>query len=102
MGHMTPDKDIRILFGSDSDAMQQSYYATNVFPQYLSLNRGSWNAMEQTVRAFFIEKENDDFFVITGVCFQEREDQRTEQVEAIKKITGATIPSKVWKIVCTS
>lgn len=49
-GHMAPAGDMKW----DKQAMAESFYMTNMAPQFPDLNRGSWNKLEQKCREWAI------------------------------------------------
>jgi endonuclease G len=65
--------------------MAESFYFTNMAPQYPGLNRGQWKALEDYTRKLAIE--HDSVFVQTG-CVGEA-----------KKVKSLSIPTHCWKIV---
>lgn len=62
-GHLCPAGDM----GFDSIAMDESFYMSNMCPQFPGFNRGIWNALEQKVRTWTLLF--DTLFVITGPVF---------------------------------
>jgi endonuclease G, mitochondrial len=83
-GHMAPAGDMR----KDSAAMQQSFYLTNMVPQYPDLNRRVWAGLERYVRL----KVTPDrpLYVITGPVY-----------DGSKKMigNGVYIPSHTFKVI---
>lgn len=62
-GHLCPAGDM----GFDSVAMSESFYMSNMCPQYPGFNRGIWKSLEEQVRVWALEF--DTLFVITGPVF---------------------------------
>jgi endonuclease G len=83
-GHMAAAGNMR----KDSAAMEQSFYLTNMVPQYPQLNRGIWAALERYVRLKVTPER--PVFVITGPIYGS--DQKT-----IGK--GVWVPSHTFKVV---
>lgn len=65
-GHLAPVEDMR----KDSAAMLQSFYMSNVVPQYNKLNRGAWKALEDHARKQALKY--DGVYVFTGPVFAAR------------------------------
>jgi endonuclease G len=81
-GHLAPAADQQCL---GAQVMAESFYFTNMAPQYPGLNRGQWKALEDYTRKLVIE--HDSVFVQTG-CVGEA-----------KKVKSLSIPTHCWKIV---
>lgn len=81
-GHLSPAADNRC--GSDM-VMEESFYFTNMAPQYPGLNRGQWKALEEYARQ--LAETQDSIFVQAG-CTGE-----------IKKLQKLSVPSHCWKII---
>ncbi|PKP01077.1 MAG: DNA/RNA endonuclease [Bacteroidetes bacterium HGW-Bacteroidetes-6] len=62
-GHLCPASDM----GFDSVAMSESFYMSNMCPQYPGFNRGVWKSLEEQVRVWSLQF--DTLFVITGPVF---------------------------------
>ena len=62
-GHLAPAGDMAYHL----EALKESFYMTNITPQYPSCNRGIWKRLENMVRAW-AEKEGK-LCVITGPVF---------------------------------
>lgn len=63
-GHLAPDAAIK-AFGRTAQA--ETYYLTNIIPQYSRINRGVWADLEDAVRRW--ANEHDTTWVITGPLF---------------------------------
>lgn len=59
-GHLCPAADNRW----SQDAMNQSFYMSNMSPQDPDLNRGIWKELEEKVRDWAVE--NEEVYVVTG------------------------------------
>lgn len=59
-GHMAPARD----FAWSSDAMDQTFYLTNICPQSEELNANDWNYLERRVRSW--AREFGKVWVVTG------------------------------------
>lgn len=80
-GHLSPAADARC---NQSD-MDESFYFTNMAPQYPGLNRGQWKALEDHTRDLAIEKDSVQIF---AGC-----------VGNAGKIKQLTIPTHCWKVI---
>jgi endonuclease G len=81
-GHMAPAADNQC---SGQDAMIESFYFSNMAPQYGQLNRGDWKTLEMKTRE--LAKSLDSVKVWTG------------SLGEIKKIGKVSVPSKCWKVI---
>lgn len=81
-GHLSPAGDNACL---GREVMDESFYYTNMVPQYPGLNRGQWKALEDETRT--LARSLDSVFVEAG-CVGE-----------IKKIKTVSVPSYCWKII---
>lgn len=81
-GHLSPAADSRC---SGIDVMEESFYFTNMAPQYPGLNRGQWKALEDMSRQLAIQ--HDSIFVQAG-CVGEA-----------KKVNRLSVPTHCWKVV---
>jgi len=59
-GHMAPAGDMAF----DAEAMQESFYMSNMSPQLRELNGGIWQELEETVRDWAYH--NDEVYIVTG------------------------------------
>ena len=59
-GHMTPAADMKW----DAEAMQQSFFMTNICPQNPGLNSNGWSRLEKKVRAW--ARRDSSLIVATG------------------------------------
>lgn len=81
-GHMVPAADNQC---SGDQAMKESFYFSNMTPQYHSLNAGDWKVLEMQTRE--LAKSLDSVKVWAGSVGEE------------KKIGKVSIPTKCWKII---
>lgn len=79
-GHISPAADAKC---NQSD-MDESFYFTNMAPQYPGLNRGQWKMLEDRTRTLAVEK---DSVHIRAGC-----------VGDAGKIKRVTIPTYCWKV----
>jgi len=63
-GHLAPAADMKW----SAEAMQESFYLSNMSPQNKSFNRGIWNSLEDKVREY--AKHNQQIKVVTGPILQ--------------------------------
>lgn len=59
-GHLAPAGDMAF----DEEAMQESFYMSNISPQISAMNGGIWNELEETTRDWAYH--NDEVYVVTG------------------------------------
>lgn len=86
-GHMAPAGDMKW----NAEAMQQSFYLTNILPQYRGLNTGSWKGIEEKCRA---RAEQDScIYIVCGHVNGEK---------PIKYIgdTRVAVPQRLFKVIC--
>lgn len=81
-GHISPAADNQCM---GKQGMEESFYFTNMAPQYPGLNRGQWKTLESFTRHTALEK---DSVHIRAGCVGE-----------IKKLKNmVSVPSYCWKI----
>jgi len=80
-GHLSPAADARC----NEVHMAESFYFTNMAPQYPGLNRGQWKNLEEWTRILAVE--NDSVFVQAG-C-----------VGVLQQIKRVTVPTHCWKVI---
>lgn len=80
-GHLSPAADNRCVVG----AMNESFYFSNMAPQYPGLNRGQWKMLEEWTRD--MAKQHDSVHVEAGCG------------GSAKKVKQLTIPTYCYKIV---
>lgn len=81
-GHMAPAADNQC---SGKEAMEESFYFSNMVPQYGQLNRGDWKTLEMYTRE--LAKSLDSVKVWTGSVGEQ------------KKIGSISVPTKCWKVI---
>lgn len=81
-GHMSPAAD-NLCQGEE--AMRESFYFTNMSPQYHTLNAGDWKSLEVLTRD--LAKEKDSILVWSGSIGEQ------------KKIGRVSVPIKCWKVI---
>ncbi len=86
-GHMAPNYLIASCYGKSSQ--QETFLMTNITPQKATLNRKSWQRLEEIIGNDFWEWQGD-FWVVTGPIF-------AEQPKTIKQ-TQVAIPKSFYKI----
>ena len=84
-GHMLPSASRQ----SDYNTNAQTFYATNMMPQYSNFNQGVWGNLEGKVRNWGC---SDTLFVVTGTLF-ENSNYITARGRTIRR------PSHAYKIV---
>lgn len=80
-GHNFPAADA----ACDQVANDESFYFSNMTPQYPALNRGDWKVLEALVREYVIKE--DSIHVWCG------------SVGEIKKIGKISVPKQCWKVI---
>lgn len=81
-GHMAPAADNQC---SGILAMNESFYFSNMAPQYGALNRGDWKTLEMATRKLALEQ--DSIKVWTG------------NVGVAKRIGRVAVPTHCWKVI---
>lgn len=81
-GHMSPAAD-NLCEGEE--VMKESFYFTNMSPQYHSLNAGDWKDLEVLTRE--LAKQKDSIKVWAG------------SIGVQKKIGRVSVPVKCWKVI---
>ncbi len=85
-GHMAPAADMKW----SPQAMQESFYMTNIVPQVRSLNSGTWGRLENKCRQ---RACNDSAIVIiSGPVL-------TDPVEMRLGSTGVAVPQRLFKVI---
>lgn len=83
-GHMSPFENNRM----NQTTANESFYYTNIAPQYPNLNRGIWKALENHIRDIAIQEKM--IYVITGAVFDDSKYVKTGKIQ---------VPSSFYKIV---
>jgi endonuclease G len=96
-GHMVPAEDM----DNSELGMKQSFYMSNVAPQYPSFNRGIWKKLETHVRNI---GKRDTIYVYTGVVVPANRkftirDTVDGKGNPVKRETYVSIPTHFWKVV---
>lgn len=81
-GHMAPAADNQC---SGPKAMVESFYFSNMAPQYGALNRGDWKTLEMNTRK--MAAESDSLHIWAG------------NVGEAKRIGRVAVPTKCWKVI---
>lgn len=85
-GHMTPAGDLKW----DQQALDESFYMTNVCPQDKDMNENAWGDLELKVREW--AKRDKSLIVITGPIL-------SEHMDYIGKRHRVAVPKQFYKIV---
>jgi len=83
-GHIIPAEDMDF----NEEAMQESFYMSNISPQLPGFNRGIWKKLENTVRKNAARK--GDLIIITGSIFTDG--------ELTEINNGVAVPSHFFKV----
>ena len=86
-GHMAPAGDMKW----DSNAMDESFYMTNMCPQAQELNRGAWKKLEEKCRAKAIA--DSAVIIVCGPIFD------TKEPRARIGNTGVAVPDRFFKVI---
>jgi endonuclease G len=81
-GHLAPAADFKCGTAQD---MAETFYFSNMAPQYPGMNRGQWKSLEEHTRA--LAQQHDSVFVQAG-CVGVRQ-----------HIARVAVPTHCWKIV---
>lgn len=87
-GHLVPAHDMAF----DAQAMEESFYMTNICPQDPDFNRGIWKRLEHQVRTWAEQEQR--LYVITGPILRERVPR-----EARLKTSGPSVPRQFFKVI---
>lgn len=86
-GHMLPSAARYNNWNSNA----QTFYATNMMPQYGNFNGGIWGTLESKARGWAGSNSNDTLFVVTGTLFKD--------TKTISNNNGPiAVPSHCWKV----
>jgi endonuclease G len=83
-GHLVPYEDV----ADDAEAAKESFFLTNIVPEFSDHNRGIWRAVEGRTRKLIINKQY--VFIITGPIFDK---------EPATLKSGVPIPSHLFKFI---
>ncbi len=84
-GHMAPAADMRW----SKQAMEESFYLSNVCPQKAELNAGSWEKVERMARRLAGES-------VVYICCGPLVDENPERIGR----HGVAVPSRFFKVMC--
>ena len=88
-GHQVASNDRQ----TTTEQNQQTFYYTNMTPQYSSLNQGQWNTLEQKVQGVAtVTTGSDILYVVTGPLFE-----GTLATVTDKSGNECKVPSGYWK-----
>ncbi|HPT72933.1 MAG TPA: DNA/RNA non-specific endonuclease [Candidatus Cloacimonadota bacterium] len=87
-GHLAPAADMRW----SAQAMNASFYMSNMTPQEPAFNRGIWKDLEEQVRQWALQ--NKQLFIVTGPVFDTPASER-ETIGADK----VAVPDEFYKII---
>ena len=85
-GHMAPAGDMKW----NRQAMDESFYMTNMVPQFADLNRGSWNKLEQKCRDWAIA--DSAIYIVCGPV-------PGETPIAHIGASSVTVPARLFKVI---
>ena len=86
-GHLAPAADMSFSL----QAMSESFYMSNMSPQYADFNRGIWKDLESKVRNYAVY--HGDIYVVTGPVFDPDKPVITIGANAV------AVPDKYYKVV---
>ncbi len=86
-GHLAPAADMKW----SRQAMNESFYISNISPQVPAFNRGIWAKLESQIRSFAIAEQ--EIFVVTGPVLPQDTPQLTIGSNQV------TVPSHYYKVV---
>jgi len=89
-GHMVPSADMRW----NQEALQATYYYSNVSPQKPELNRGAWAELEDWARRY-VNHSKRRIFIVTGPVLR---DGLPTMQKADRK-NEVSIPEMHWKVI---
>ena len=88
-GHQVASNDRQ----TTKEQNQQTFYYTNMTPQYSSLNQGQWVELEKKVQGVAtVTTGNDTLYVVTGPLFEGKLESATD-----KNGASCPAPSGYWK-----
>lgn len=85
-GHMAPAGDMKW----DTEAMEQSFFMTNICPQVKSLNSGAWMRLEEKCRNW--ARIDSAIVIVAGPVLS---DELTETIGS----TGIVVPERFFKVI---
>ena len=90
-GHLAPNAD----FLANHEMMDESFYMSNISPQYHKFNAGIWLKLEDTVRNMM--RKNDSLIVVTGPIFDNIKIKNSKHTIGKKNIV--TVPVAFYKVI---
>lgn len=87
-GHLAPAGDMAF----DKEAMQESFYMSNMSPQIRAFNGGVWKELEETVRDWAYH--NDEIYVVTGPVLT-----RDHIIKKIGKSSKVSVSDLFYKVI---
>lgn len=94
-GHIAPAGDMYY----SNEALKESFYLSNICPQNVTCNRGTWGQLEKKVRELLVAEESLD--VITGSLFlphNEADGHRYVTYRVIGK-SDVAVPTHLFKVI---
>lgn len=85
-GHLAPAGDMAF----NKEAMEESFFMSNITPQKRSFNNGVWKELEENVRDWAIK--NDRLFIIAGPILDKRKYQKIGKNEV-------SVPEQFFKVI---
>lgn len=85
-GHMAPAADMKW----SRQAMEESFYMTNIVPQVRSLNSGTWGRLENKCRQR--AQTDSAVIIISGPVL-------TDEIEMRLGTTGVAVPKRLFKVI---
>jgi len=94
-GHLAPRAD----FKSSETAMWESYYLSNVSPQYPKFNRGIWKNLEEHIRG--LAERYGKVQVVTGPLYLSREEEEGKRYVKYQVIgkNEVAVPTHFFKVI---
>lgn len=86
-GHMAPAGDMAF----DKEAMQESFFMSNMSPQTRSFNNGIWKELEETVRDWAYD--NNRVYIVTGPMLNQ------PYIKRIGKSNKISVPAAFYKVI---
>lgn len=91
-GHLAPAGDMK----EDGQSMSQSFFMSNMAPQWPNHNRGIWRGLERLVHGWVIGGR--DLYVMTGTVYQNAPTCLKDVTPCTAK-TGVWIPDSFYKVI---
>jgi len=85
-GHLAPAGDM----AWSKQAMRESFYMSNISPQYYSFNRGAWKKLEGLIRSWAIEYES--LYIVTAGVLE-------DSLPQVSKQSSVSVPNEFYKVV---